>query len=555
MSKFERALFKSGVHVEPSVEHMMDDDDDDDRRPTSAASTAHGADDSTSYSPENAMNSAEMVDAEGHEGRAEVGSEAEAQIAASYQARTTLRELAKDEEMEDHPPGPPVAPGQPAIPLNHTTLASMLLKWRPIKLLVQTHLDREGIKYEDEFPIRQEERRGLLRLFGRGEGRDSGLGDRETNTDQGVLLEGYDDRSDTGAPSPAEYWGTIGGSSPPNTSESKGGHRYGMELKEEKIWEYVRSYQENIQNMHPLIIPRELDAMVRLFIENVQPSKAKSSKGATTSAAVAKWTNPSVFADTGVKRKRSPTTEGSDTTPSTSTTSDRPVFQRSIQNALVLLVLALGKICLERGKIAEVVAVGEPNLGSPQARNGVPQSPLQGSPPSSAFNPHSSRVASPRDNTTASRRASFQGGWVPFKPVPRNMDVIPGLDYFAVATDILGGQLGGATLRHVYAYILAGLYHGQLGRVMESYAYIKQAGYSLQIKMRPLVLHTVRFLLPRHLTNLFAGALTDFLSCRSINLLTRPPYNHFGITNSSLHSGPAYSWRGLWIAFRLLCVA
>jgi hypothetical protein len=65
------------------------------------------------------------------------------------------------------------------------------------------------------------------------------------------------------------------------------------------------------------------------------------------------------------------------------------------------------------------------------------------------------------------------------------LDVIHGLDYFAYATDILGGQLAGTSLRHIYAYLLAGLYHGQLGRVLESYAYIKEAGFALQIKLRP----------------------------------------------------------------------
>jgi len=72
----------------------------------------------------------------------------------------------------------------------------------------------------------------------------------------------------------------------------------------------------------------------------------------------------------------------------------------------------------------------------------------------------------------------------------RNLDVIPGLDYFAYATDILGGQLGGLSLRHIHAWILAGLYHGQLGRVVESYSYIKEAGLLLQQKMRP---HFERF--------------------------------------------------------------
>ena len=66
----------------------------------------------------------------------------------------------------------------------------------------------------------------------------------------------------------------------------------------------------------------------------------------------------------------------------------------------------------------------------------------------------------------------------------RNYDVIPGLEYFALATDILGSQLGGISLKHVYAWVLAGLYHGQLARAVESWSYIKQGCTVLQEVMR-----------------------------------------------------------------------
>lgn len=62
---------------------------------------------------------------------------------------------------------------------------------------------------------------------------------------------------------------------------------------------------------------------------------------------------------------------------------------------------------------------------------------------------------------------------------------MPGLDYFAYATDILGAQLAGISLKHVWAFVLAGLYHGQMARVIESHAYIRQAGLALHTKMRP----------------------------------------------------------------------
>jgi hypothetical protein len=70
---------------------------------------------------------------------------------------------------------------------------------------------------------------------------------------------------------------------------------------------------------------------------------------------------------------------------------------------------------------------------------------------------------------------------------PKNIDVIPGLAYFAIATDTIGNQLGGHTLQHVQANILAGLYHGQLARIVESYAYIHKACNSIQILIKPKV--------------------------------------------------------------------
>jgi hypothetical protein len=63
--------------------------------------------------------------------------------------------------------------------------------------------------------------------------------------------------------------------------------------------------------------------------------------------------------------------------------------------------------------------------------------------------------------------------------------MMPGLAYFAFATDILGNQLGGNSLQHVHAYILAGLYHAQLARIMESSAYIANASRILQVILRP----------------------------------------------------------------------
>lgn len=389
----------------------------------------------------------------------------------AQEARTVARNMEEEAEPE---PGPQVKPGVPAIPPNHTTLAALLLKWPAIEALVRRHLEAENVNFVNEFPIRQEERRGLLRIWGRGEG-DSNRIDRDTGHELGVI-DVQDEYSDTGAPSPADCWGQISGSPGPSDGRSAITSTPPLDFQEAAVWKYVKSYEDNIQNMHPLMIPVELHAMVKLFLESLQ---TKTSKQPT----IAKFAQPPYEHDR--KRKRtSPAPEGQDL-PSPK---PKPSFQRSVNNALVLLVLALGKICDHKKRIPDVVPVGEASstYDSPSTRNGYPASPSQGSPPGP---PSYSGHGSPKDGdrSGSSRRQSFQG----MAPTPkahslkRNMDVIPGLDYFAYATDILGGQLAGNTLRHIHAYLLAGLYHGQLGRVVESYAYIKEAGFALQTKMRP----------------------------------------------------------------------
>jgi hypothetical protein len=67
----------------------------------------------------------------------------------------------------------------------------------------------------------------------------------------------------------------------------------------------------------------------------------------------------------------------------------------------------------------------------------------------------------------------------------RNLDVIPGLEYFALAVDIFGSHIGGHSLKHVHVALFLGLYHGQLGRVVESWSYIALAGRTLQVVLRP----------------------------------------------------------------------
>ncbi|TWU79192.1 hypothetical protein ED733_008915 [Metarhizium rileyi] len=410
--------------------------------------------------------------------------------------REPLDVMAEDELEAE--PGPPVPPGEPAIPINHTTLAGLLLGWPCISDIVKPHLEAEGIRHIWEYPISHEQNRGALIVYGRGE--DSHPSRQAKNVYVHGQIDMGEESSDTASPSPAD-WGHLGGLSPADqVVEYKGGvlaSDGNPDFSENKVWDYVKSFRDNILNMHPIIQPGTLDTWVRQFLSSLPPRSTTSkvpkasSKAAFAVGSVATNTATEIA---GLKRKRSPGPDGPEV-PSTPTSgrSGRP--ERSIHNALVLTILALGKICMHRDRIYDAVHQANPiHHGSPSARNGIPPSPSQRSPPSISSHSHSSGClgASPKemDRGAQSRRSSIYGGSAGTSRtgygLKKNYEAIPGLEYFAFATDILGNHTGAyKNMKNVYALIFAGLYHGQLARPMESFAFVHQASHKLQVIMRP----------------------------------------------------------------------
>ncbi|KNB18892.1 hypothetical protein FOXG_16295 [Fusarium oxysporum f. sp. lycopersici 4287] len=399
-----------------------------------------------------------------------------------------LRMMAEDEmEVE---PGPPVPPGEPAIPINHTTLAGLLLEWPSIRELTKHHVEREGVRYISEYPISQEQNRGVLIVYGRGE--DSHPSRRIREPTDYVNLDMVDDSSNMVSPSPATDWGQLGGLSPPDQVEYKGGVLVdgNPDFSETKVWAYVESFKENILNMHPIIQPKLLDYWVRHFLDNLPASQPRSAKPQTSKPTFAVGGGSQTEEVAGSKRKRSPGPDGSEPPPPAPSRTGRP--DRSIHTALVLTVLALGKVCLRRNNVPDVVHPTEPpSHDSPVICNGaIPPRANRCSGPEYPSHSHSSGLPSPKaeagenpDNCPSIRGMGDSGaGHIPKK----NCEVIPGLEYFAYATDILGNHTGAYNnMKNVYANIFAGLYHGQLGRPMESFAFIYMASHKLQAIMRP----------------------------------------------------------------------
>ncbi|KAI1823458.1 hypothetical protein F4861DRAFT_322003 [Xylaria intraflava] len=390
-------------------------------------------------------------------------------------------------------PGPIVAPGLPAMPPNHTTRASLLLKWKSIHHIVRGVLEKEGVLHIESYPFQREQLRGSLRIFGRGEGPDLDTRASDKGTPQDHNMTDGEDVS--GAPaagfSPGS-WGQVGGLALGPGIDNKGGVLTvdgNPDWEPAKLLTYVQSFKDNMLNMHPIIIPKELDAMVRVFLAELPKSpNVPSNKASNPTVGFIQPPANVVTPETGHKRKRSPA--GDEQSPVTSFRKPGRPF-RSVQNTLVLLVFALGKICLHRSKIPDVVHELDDFTDSPSIRNGIPASPSQGS-PAGFFPPsQSSGLPSPKENDRAimmSRRSSLQGNVKPHRTsstYKRNIDVIPGLEYFALASDMMGGDYGGFGLKHVHVHILAGLYHGQLGRVLESWEHIATASRKLQVELQP----------------------------------------------------------------------
>lgn len=411
-------------------------------------------------------------------------------------ASKRMRQLENDDEIEE-PPGAPIRPQEAPFPHDHTTPAGRLLKWPSIRDLVAPLLVAEGIKYIDTYPLRWEESRGQLPLFGRGEGSTRATSDRDTYTDYVEIADDSSQVGDHQSPSAGTDWGQIGGLSPAGsglasdiraaTASRTDGT---LEFEEAKVWRYVHLYKTHIQNMHLLIPPGDLDAMVVSFLDELGARKSKSQ------AKFASQTDGPIQPgmDYERKRKRSPGPNGAEAGP----LNKRHKPQRSTKHALVLLVLALGKICDWREKKLPEAVDREPppHHGSPVVRNGHITSPNQGSPPTSAISqsPGQAGFPSPKDHerSIASRRSSMQANMQAptsaASPAPllrKNYDVIPGLDYFAYATDILGNQLASYDLSNVQAHLLAGLYYGQLGRVIASFRHIRIACQFIVDKLQP----------------------------------------------------------------------
>ena len=379
--------------------------------------------------------------------------------------------------------------GELSIPVEHTTAAHKLLRWPSIGRLISPH------KYDEDYVMRLEESRGLISVYGQGE--TSSTAD-DTQLPSIPMLadgDGFDETQRLEDP-------IIPISAASDLSEADIDSFGRLSVDAETARRFYQAYLNKLHQLHPFLNKPELDWKVEAFINCYCPRHTSPLQQSSTLCREESRL---------IKRKRSHRgLQGiNGESVDAAATSVRPRVGRNIDNAIILLVFALGAICevksplpgpiMNRPEYPERTANPFPPVGPAPVVNGnhgqddVASPAFSNSiPPTSAsyYNsqPHSTDQFLPPPVTDIQKLDYASNQSIPrtrdeFGRV-KNLQVIPGLSLYGYATTILGLLQGGVALENVQAGLLAGLFAGQLAHPFQSHGWICQAARACQVLVR-----------------------------------------------------------------------
>ena len=384
--------------------------------------------------------------------------------------------------------------------VEHSTGAHNLFRWSAIRTLL------EGRLLNENFVMQHETSKGLLRLYGRGQGIDTwdgassaGPGSPASNHSEDSTTAG---RTPPGS-TPPDTWGTSigrpnhlpdGGKFVAEKVEHPGGLNSDgtLKLDKETMARLELSFLENMHILHPFLDRTRLRRMIERVHTLASQGAAAVAGGSGSSRSPHLLHNTAGLAGGArnpLKRKLSNDDGAQDLGPPGSGgpapvggairfVGDAQPLERRISTAIVLLVLALGRICEHKEDLPGPVSETPREKTAPAPGGMVNPSHSPGY-SSSAMSPATTSspvaIAEGRAGSLSYRGSGSEGSAGYAKRAGgRNVDVIPGLAYFAKAVEILGG-LQGNDLPHVQANLLAALYTSQMACVLESWTWIQHA--------------------------------------------------------------------------------
>ena len=357
-----------------------------------------------------------------------------------------------------------------SVHIDHTTAVHRLFRW---PLIAALFADRRVPK--ENYVMDNEQRKGLLRIYGKGQGVDRYDGALSGAASSPISsISGEDPSQSPSTSSEDDLWGyelgyphTIDGRFFNNEKDHPGGLTFNGTLKLDRLTmhELLDSYLANIHILHPFLDKTRLKRMIEKVHRDYKSRDPDNSAHPPDPTTYTQQPRP-------LKRKHSnddqPQETGNTAIPNHAQA--EPKLPRRVSTAVVLLVMALGKMCLHTKPL--------PGFAGDVSKEG-PNSSHATSPENHTLSP-STTVSSPMSAGDIRGRArhptSISGILNHGSPRrgDRNIDVIPGLGYFAKAMEILG-TLPGNDLQYVQANLLAGIYTAQLACVIESWTWIQHA--------------------------------------------------------------------------------
>lgn len=383
-----------------------------------------------------------------------------------------------------------------AVYIEHDTAAQKLFRWRSIKSLLRQSKELRFSDRTEEYVMDYETNKGVLRLYGKGrQMREIGEGSQSSGSADSPAhsaASGPNDEASTSsspAASPESLWGT--GFAPSGTEgrlvSDVGGlnHDHTLKLDPRTMNRLLKSYLDNLHILHPFLEERALTSLVDHFKQRYNPHDSNSSKASFAVPVVI----DNLREHKVPKRKHSDGPYYNNTLgePSLAPSSmgPKPMLDRSPNTALLLLVMALGRICECREDLPGPVADGSRDISYVTASSYSPLGgrtdspppgyPMRSSPSSSSHSTANTSAASPMNIGRFGGISSPRSSVSELPASNRNVDVIPGLAYYAQASDILGNLTGFHDLVNAQCCLLAGLYAGQLANALESLTWIQAA--------------------------------------------------------------------------------